>query len=195
MLKDRFLNSITTALFVIGAACIAWVLIKNWNLTRSVREVGNLACVKEQFFETIKDPFMAAVYPEGTQVKVLANYYQCNPVQRDQHVWFQFSESIRPVVRIVIGTPGDKYEMTQESDKQHWSLKINGQALKTKDGAAYLMENKNVPPLKTYEISRQGVLKDNEYILVSSNPPGLTDSSNLGLINAEKFAGRVIPRE
>jgi peroxiredoxin len=195
MLRDKLLNTLTAALFVIGAACIVWVVTKNWSVNKSNREVGNLDCVKEQFIETIKDPHMEAVYPEGAQVKVLSNYYQCNPIQKSQHVWFKFSESIRPVVRIVAGIPGDRYELSQESSNERWVLKINGEPLKAENGEAYFIESKNVPPLKTYEISRKGILRDEEYILVSANPPGLTDSGNLGLIAPEKFAGRVLPKD
>ena len=194
MLKDRLLNTITMILFVVGAGCIVWVLMKDWSTVKSASEMGNMDCVREKVVETISDPHMEEAIPGGTNMRVFLNYYNCNSVSREDLVWFRFSDSIKPVVRIVKGVPGDRYELQKLDDKK-WSIKINGQAIKTKTGNDYFVESNSVPPLKTYEISRKGILRDKEFILLSSNPPGLTDSSNLGLVKPEKLAGRVFGME
>lgn len=193
MLKDKLLNTITMFLFIVGAGCIVWVLMKNWSTVKSTGEMGNLDCVREKVVETINDPHMEKAIPGGTNMRVFLNYYNCNPVSREDLVWFRFSDSIKPVVRIVKAVPGDRYELQKLDDKK-WSININGQPVEA-EGQKYFVESNSVPPLKTYEISRKGVLRENEFILLSSNPPGLTDSSNLGLVKPEKLVGRVFSME
>lgn len=193
MLKDKVLTTITGLLFAIGAACILWVILKNWSDKKQAFEMGNVDCVKERLVETLEDPHIEAIFPRGTKVRIMTNYYQCNNVHVNDRVWYRFSESIPPVVRVVKGIPGDKYQLEKMDDKK-WSLKINGSPVMSPAGE-YFIQSENIPPLKTYEISRNGILRENEYILLSATPPGLTDSGNLGLIQKERLAGRVLPLE
>jgi hypothetical protein len=193
--KDRFLNSIVIALFVIGIACILYVVIKSWKISHDQNNEGNMACVKETSIYEVKDEHLKGLFNEGDKLKIYPNFYQCNQVQRGDYVHFSIAEGLPPVVRIVHGLPGDRYDIAEDkSTKGRWSIAINGEAVQA-NGAAYFLQSNTIPPLRTYQLSRNGVLADNEYIILSATPPGLSDSSNLGLIQRERFVGKAVMAE
>lgn len=190
--KDRWLNTITIGLFAIGVICVVYVLTSSYSRKRSQETTGNLDCVKETSILTANDEFMSGVVKKGENIKVLENFYNCNEVSRGDLAWYRFSNQIAPVVRTVRGLPGDKYTLTQTPDKKDaWKISINGEDITAPDGLYYIYSN-SVPPLKTYEISRGGILLADEYILLSNVSPGLSDSSNLGLIRKKDLAGKVL---
>ena len=99
------------------------------------------------------------------------------------------------MARWVRGLPGDKYTLTENTEKKgRWDILINGEKVKGA-GGDYFIESNTVPPLKTYELSRGGVLRPDEYILLSNTPPGLSDSSNLGLVSKKALLGKVVTNE
>jgi hypothetical protein len=193
--KDKWLNTISIGLFVIGLACVGYVLISNFIKKRELANLGNLDCVTATDLARVEDEHMSGVFEKGETLKVLTGFYNCNEAKRGEIAWFRFSEHISPVARFIRGLPGDKYALTENPAKKgQWTLSINGEQVKA-GSEIYYLESNTVPPLKTYEISRGGVLRPDEYILLSNKPPGLSDSSNLGLINKKALVGKVIPKE
>jgi hypothetical protein len=191
--KDRFLNTIVIALFAIGIACILYVVINSWKISHDQATEGNMACVKENVIYEVKDEHLYGLFKEGSKLRVLPNFYKCNTVKRGDYVYFSIAEGLAPVVRIVYGLPGDRYEIIQDkTTKGRWSITINSKAIVTND-KPYFIESNTVPPLRTYQLSRNGVLTENEYIILSATPPGLSDSSNLGLVGRERFIGKASP--
>jgi hypothetical protein len=193
--KDRLLNTIVVALFIIGGACITYVVLKSWKMSRDQSIEGNTACVKdkESLIYEVKDENLKGLFNEGAKLRVLQNYYQCNKVSRGDYVYFSIAQGLPPVVRIVYGLPGDHYELTQDpKTKGRWNISINSKPVEA-SGAPYFIQSNTVPPLRTYQLSRNGILADNEYIILSATPPGLSDSSNLGLVQKERFIGRATP--
>jgi hypothetical protein len=191
--KDKFLNTIVIALFVIGGACIVYVVLKSWKISRDQATDGNLACVKENVVYEVKDEFLKGLFEQGTKLRILPNYYQCNKVNRGEYVYFSIADGLPPVVRIVYGIPGDHYDLTPDtSTKGRWNISINSKPVEA-SGGPYFIQSNTVPPLRTYQLSRNGILADNEYIILSATPPGLSDSSNLGLVKKERFVGRALP--
>ena len=190
--KDAILNTLATSLFIVGIVCIAYVLLSRVVRQRELMKVGNLDCVQKQLTKGIEDEHMAEIIQPGRTVRIFENFYKCNNVKRGDMVYFRFSQQIEPVVRVIRAIPGDKYSLSEATDsKGMWQITINGKAIESK-GQPYLIKSNSVPPLKTYELSRGGVLAEDEYILLSSNPPGLSDSSNLGLAKRSDFIGKVI---
>jgi hypothetical protein len=189
--KDRLLTIVTTLLFVLGAGSILWVFVKNWNSSRRLQKMGHLECVQERTTVTIDDDHMVPILDKGQSVQVLQNYYQCNRPARGQLVWYRFSPNIPPVVRVLAGIPGDRFEVKKISGHR-WGLKINDVTYQSLSGEDYFIDIGTIPPLHTLEISRGGLLKDNEFIVLSAKPPGLSDSSNLGAVRGAQLAGRVL---
>jgi len=193
--KDKFLNTVTIGLFALGLLCVGYVLISNYLKKKETREVGNLDCVQETRQIQVLDDHMAGVFTKDQMAPAMTNFYNCNNVQRGEYVLFQFSEQIPPVIRVVRGIPGDRYNLTEDTEKKgRWNIAINGEAVKTLDGGNYFIDSNTVPPLKTYELSRGGVLGPDEHILLSLTPPGLSDSSNLGLVKKKNLVGKVVQK-
>lgn len=192
MLKDRLLGGLTVFLVGVGVLCIGYVLYQNISQKNEISKYGNLACVSESYLEKNKDAALDGFISIGKQLKVFKDYYKCNQLERNHAVLFQFSKSIPPVVRIVRGVPGDKYDVVKvEGAEDQWLIKINGQDVPAADGP-FFIQSKIIPPLKTYAESRKGVLKDGEFILFSNKAPSISDSSNLGLVRPKEIVGRVI---
>jgi hypothetical protein len=190
--KDKWLNTVSISLFVVGLVCVGYVLISNYFQKRQLVSQGNLNCVTSTDIAKIEDEHMTGVLAKDSQVKVLLNFYNCNDARRGDIVWYRFSEHIQPVARFVRGLPGDKYSLAENPGKKgQWTLSINGETVQA-DSSPYYIESNSVPPLRTYEISRGGVLQPDEYILLSNRPPGLSDSSNLGLISKKSLIGKVL---
>jgi hypothetical protein len=194
--KDKLLNTITIGLFVLGILCVAYVVISNLMKNRETSRIGNLDCVKETKVVTVQDEHMAGYFEKNASAQVLENFYNCNAVTRGDFAWYRFSPQIDPVIRVVRGVPGDKYTLTEYTEKEkkgQWTISINGETVKAGNQDYYIQSN-TVPPLKTYELSRGGVLGADEYILLSNVPPGLSDSSNLGLIDKKSLVGKAIKK-
>ncbi len=192
ILKDHILGIITAVLFAIGLAAVAWVLMRNWSSSRNFEKMGNVECVRKHHNRTFSDPDMEGAMAMDKTYRVFENYYQCNPISRDDVVLFRYSAHQPPVPRIVRGLPGDTFAM-EETEEHKWTIAINGQKVQGPDAHPYIIFSETTPPLKTYQDSRKGVLGPDEYILLSNQPPGHADSGNLGVIKKGQIAARIFP--
>ena len=189
-MNDKLLNGATIFLFFLGVGCIIYVLFDSYSQESEFDKLGNVSCVKSTDIIVSNDATMAGLIELNARVKVYRGYYGCNMVERGDMVLFQFSKSIPPVVRIIYGLPGDKFKLTKNAADQ-WRIDINGTVVSGSAGE-YTIASNSIPPLKTYEISRRGVLKENEYILFADQSPAISDSSNLGIITKDKIVGKAL---
>jgi hypothetical protein len=192
MWRDKLLGVLTLLLFLTGVSTISWVLLKGYFKTQEFKEVGQLSCVTEEVKTVMKDSHLNGLINKNDPIKVLKDFYNCNSVKRKDLVYFRISPPIEPAVRVVYGLPGDKFRVEETDIKNQWHLFINDQRIEV-GGSPYYIQSRHTPPLKTYQASRKGVLGENEYIILSNVPPGLSDSSNLGLIKSSSFEGKVFP--
>jgi hypothetical protein len=191
-IKDNLLGNLTVALFVLGLFCVGYVIYVQFSKKASIAKTGNLDCVKKAELQAVSDEFMAGLLEKDAKVKVLENFYNCNAPKVGDLAWYRFSDQIPPVVRFIRGVPGDRYTLKESSDKKgFWTISINNKEVMTSSGP-YLIQSSSVPPLKTYELSRNGLLLDDEYILLGNTSPSISDSSNLGLIHKKNLIGKVV---
>ncbi|MCB0408095.1 MAG: hypothetical protein KDD34_07825 [Bdellovibrionales bacterium] len=190
MWKDKLLTVFTILLLITGLGTISWVLYKSYFFRESLPQLGELRCVEEQKMITMPDDYLAGLIHKGEPLKVYVGYYNCNQVQRGDLVYFRISPPIDPVVKIVYGLPGDKFEVVETDIEDQWNIKLNDSLVMSGD-KPYFIQSRHTPPLKTYQISRSGILGPGEYIILSNVPPGMSDSSNLGIVRKRAFEGRV----
>lgn len=190
MWKDKLLTGITAVLFIAGVGSISWVLFSTYYFQEEIDEMGELSCVQEQKMFQMGDAYLAGLIEKGDTLKSFIGYYNCNPVQMGDLVYFRISPPIAPVVRIVYGLPGDQFELIRGSSADQWNIKINGDLIMSGE-QPYFINSRHTPPLRTYQLARNGKLKNGEYIILSNIPPGISDSSNLGLIKKSALEGRV----
>ena len=68
--KDKWLNSATIGLFVLGVVCIIYVLVSNHSKKKQVEQYGNLDCVKETLMKSVDDELMVGIANKGANIKV-----------------------------------------------------------------------------------------------------------------------------
>lgn len=172
-------------------ACLTYLVVKSFRANRLSTAEGELSCVQQKLPLELHDERMAGLIDSHQQLKVMTNYFSCNPIRRGELVYLKIADNIAPAVRIVRGVPGDKYEVYKVADKaDHWRVKINDEDVKAANETLELV-SKFAPALRTYQISRQGILRENEYIIFSNTTPSLSDSSDLGLVGKDRVLGRV----
>lgn len=190
MWKDKLLTAFTALLFLTGVGTIGWVLYSSYFMKEKIDTMGQVSCVTDQKMITMQDADLSGLVEKGDVLKVLIGYYNCNDIGEGDLVYFRISPPIEPVVKIVYGLPGDTFEVMETDIEAEWHIKINGSLVMAGD-RPYFIKSRHTPPLKTYQISRDGVLGKDEYIILSNVPPGLSDSSNLGIVKRKAFEGRV----
>lgn len=190
MWKDKLLTVFTALLFLTGVGTIGWVLYSSYFMKEKIDTMGQVSCVTDQKMITMQDADLSGLVEKGDVLKVLIGYYNCNDINDGDLVYFRISPPIEPVVKIVYGLPGDTFEVMETDIEAEWHIKINGSLVMAGD-RPYFIKSRHTPPLKTYQISRNGVLGKDEYIILSNVPPGLSDSSNLGIVKRKAFEGRV----
>jgi len=141
----------------------------------------------------MKDSHMRGILNEGEKYKVIFNYYDCNPIRRDDLVLYQFSTQFEPVVKIARGIPGDKFQLKQDQKRKAWNLLINGEMLVSAVDRTvpYFFGAESPPTLSIYFQSRGGELKSGDVIALSSLPPGDSDSGVFGVASIRDILGRV----
>lgn len=190
MWKDKLLTAFTAILFLTGVGTIGWVLYSSYFMNKKINTMGQVGCVTDQKMITMQDADLSGLVEKGDVLKVLIGYYNCNDIKDGDLVYFRISPPIEPVVKIVYGLPGDTFEVVETDIEAEWHIKING-SLVMAGSSPYFIKSRHTPPLKTYQISRNGILGKDEYIILSNVPPGLSDSSNLGIVKRKAFEGRV----
>lgn len=194
MWRDKLLMGLTILLFMTGIGTIGYVLLKGYVIQEQFESLGELSCVEQELKSKMKDSHLAGIIDKDEPIRILLGFYDCNPIQRGDLVFFRISPPIEPVVKVVYGIPGDKFEVKETEVKNQWHILINGKTVEVEDGP-YFIQSRHTPPLKTYERAKKGTLGKDDYIILSNVPPGLSDSSNLGLVRRVAFEGKVLSTE
>jgi len=195
MFSDRLLTFLTAILLITGIGTIGYVfwgdkivkLSNDFNFS-----TGDMSCVKQKLDVSQEDEFMMGLIEQNTKLVVLKDYYDCNKIQRGDIVYTRFSASIQPIVKVVRAVGGDKFEVIPDGgSKRRYHIKVNGEYVTDRMGK-FTIESLVVPPLQTYQDARNGVLKDDEVMILSNVSPGKSDSASLGLIKDRFVEGKVI---
>jgi hypothetical protein len=147
-------------------------------------------CPGETITAEMKDPYMKGIIEPGETFKVITRWYACHPAQKNEIVYYRFSSAQTPVARIVRATEGDTFHLQLDKNHRGWNLLINGETIQY-NSEPYFFGAETPPPLFLFEKSRHGIVGPHEAIVLSSWPPGDTDSSLFGLVNSVDFVGKV----
>lgn len=195
MKSDKILGVITGFLFLSGILTITWTVYATWLIKRQSFDPPNLNCIYTTKSDTMGTSELGHILTKGQTYKVLMGYYRCNEVSRGDLVLYQFSDEILPVIRIVRGIPNDQVE-TREVSKGLWEIRVNSNPIPGPDGGDFQLTELASPPLvNTLMKSRNGVLKNDEYLLMTLLPPGSDDSLRLGPAPKSRLRGKVLARQ
>jgi hypothetical protein len=195
MFSDRLLVALTSILFLTGGATIVYVfwgdeavkLTSEFNFS-----TGKMDCVGQKVESKQEDEFMTGLVEKGSEMLVLKDYYDCNELKRGDIVSFRVSPPLQPVVKVVRAIGGDKFEIIpDEVSKKRYYIKVNGEYVTDRTGR-FTIETPGKPALLTYQNARNGILKEDETMLLSNVSPGKADSASLGLLKSKLIEGKVI---
>jgi len=128
---------------------------------------------------------MEPLLADGTYVKGLAGYYECNEVQKGEIVILEFKSRKESFVKKIIGIAGDKIEFAGEQ------LKLNGEILKNSGGETYAFSEAS-RRIITASLNNGIILEGRYFILGEEKGPSAYDSRQFGLVEKEHLKGRVI---
>ncbi|MBK9039563.1 MAG: hypothetical protein IPL83_10420 [Bdellovibrionales bacterium] len=193
--SDKILGVITGILFLSGILTITWTVYATWLIKRQSVYPPNLKCIYTTKNDTMGTSELGHILTKGQTYKVLMGYYRCNEVSRGDLVLYQFSDEILPVIRIVRGIPNDQIE-TREVSTGLWEIRVNSNPIPGPDGGDFQLTELASPPLlNTLMKSRNGILKNDEYLLMTLLPPGSDDSLRLGPAPKSRLRGKVLARQ
>ena len=139
----------------------------------------------------MKDSHMKGLIEVGDKYTVVKGWYKCNPVKRDDVVFYVYNYGQPAVPRLVHAIPGDKFKLVKDKKRKAWNLSVNGKLVTNGDGKEPHFFGNDAPPvLSLYENSMKGVLAPSTYIIFSTVSPGSFDSE-MGVVNSEDFRGKV----
>jgi signal peptidase I len=92
-----------------------------------------------------------------------------------------------PLLKIVLGTPGDRFGLVADGDGLN--LLINGAVATNAEGAPYRLARGNDDILRLYLKGTRGTIPPNAWLVMGDNPAGTDDSSRFGLIPRADIIG------
>jgi signal peptidase I len=147
-------------------------------------------CTVREVTSTVTGDSLGTLVKNGDTVKVLQNYYACNPVVRDDIIVYHYSGSVDPLIKEVKGVSGDALALQQVKDG--WNIMINGKALTNSEGKLYTIGDAGYRVLSLYVHDYHGVIPPDAYLILGDNPAGTIDSTRFGLVDKSDFIGKVV---
>jgi hypothetical protein len=149
-------------------------------------------CPGETVDLVMQDTLMDGWIRKDQKIRVITNWYACNPIEKGDLVYYQYSSNFDPVVKVVRAAPGDFFKVARDKKFGAWNLIVNGDLLMDEASQApYYFGAEPNTVLSLYEKANGGVLKDGDVILLSNVPPGGNDSGLYGVANVTDIIGKV----
>lgn len=159
---------LVATLFVTGATSLLILSKMDGCATGQTKEVGT----------DVLEP----VLNQSQQIRFLEGFYSCNPVERNDTVYYNHPGMDEDVLRQVRAVPGD--EMTFEG----CNIEINGQTLRNSDGEEYCFQGKRKALLDLYTGEING------YLILTQQSTGGFDSTRFGLVSKQSFTGKAVEK-
>lgn len=153
-------------------------------------ENTNQECITKTEEMIVRGDSLSGVIESGEIIKTLFGYYDCNNIEHNDIVLYQYSRQAASIVKIIKGIPGDKFELKQDND--FWNIFINGVALRNAQYEAYAFSEKKSKMLSLYERNYKGVIPENAYLILGNLTSGSKDSTQFGLIGKSDILAKVI---
>ncbi len=136
---------------------------------------------------TVTGHSMEPLIPSGTAVNVIIGHYSCHEVMRNDIVTISFKTADKPMIKEVVGLPGD--EVSFKGNK----LLINQKIVRNSEGKAYDISHNSYIILS--KPLNSGRIPPNKYLVLGDNTtPDVLDSRIFGYVEREQIVGKVIYR-
>lgn len=132
---------------------------------------------------------MAPFVLPGTELRLLKGYYETHEAQRHDVVAYRYRGREWPLMKIVYGVPGDRWELRDQGG--YYNLILNGRVLRNVPGREYRFLKSLSKRLVRYSRIYPVIPKD-AYLIFGNEPGGSLDSTTFGLVHRSDFAGRLV---
>lgn len=190
--------------FIISAFCLAGIgvvvlavffLPEETKIFSSDKENGlvqNMSCVSSAEEKIVRGESLAGLIEDGQIIKVLFGYYDCNEVKRDDVIAYDYPGSSEPIIKIIKGIPGDKFDF--QEIEAGWHILINREILKNSKNQPYILNERGHRMLSLYKKDYNGVIPEKVYLILGNLISGTTDSTRFGLVHQDDFLGKAEQR-
>ena len=196
--KRKFFKILLIILILVGGVSLGIVLFGNTERTGEKEPISfeQLASDAEECQilteeRIVRGNSLSPVINSGDTVKILFNYYDCHPIERDDVIVYHYAGNENPIIKIVKGLPGDSYEL-EETGPGEWHILINDQILKNSEDKQYSISDNRYKMLSLYEDDCQNGIPQNTYLLLGNLASGSQDSTRFGLVDKSDILGKVI---
>ena len=150
--------------------------------------VARNACTDAPFYVTGSS--LAPLLHEGDTVKGRLGA-DCGDPARGDLILFRHLGFKVPLIKIVIGVPGDHFDL--KADGGRWNLLLNGAPARNAEGLPYRLAHGRDYMLRLYIQGTGGVIPPDNWLVMGDNPAGTDDSSRYGLIPRAAVLGTASP--
>lgn len=159
------------------------------NQSNNVVNLVTKDCLIKTEERTVRGSSLSPLIKSDQTIKVLFDYYDCNEITRGSIVLFNYAGNKNPLIKIVKGISGDKFELRRSGSG--WNILINNQIVKNSEGKVYLIFGNRYKMLSLYERDYKGVIPENAYLLLSNQASGSVDSTKFGLVDKSGIIAKV----
>ncbi len=189
-----FLALVLLILFLLLAG-----LLKFWlQPQKSIQPQGNYVakenlddCVSKSENLEVRGDSLAPLINSGQTIKLLYGYYQCHPVEREDIVAYSYAGNKVPIIKIVKGIEGDKFQLKKSTTGCGWNILINAEIIKNSQKIPYCLGEQGYRMLSLYEKDYKGAIPSDAYLILGNWARGSLDSSRFGLVDKSDFLGKV----
>ena len=193
--NNKFFNLTVVFLIIAIIGIVSFVTYQNYFIIGQVlgEKVveGNLNCIEEEQSRIVKGNSLHGIIENGEMVKILKNYYNCNEIQRDDVINYQYTSNKNSIIKIVKAIPGDDFKL-QKNEQGNYNILVNNQILTISTGEPYELTENKKQMLALYERDYKGKIPQDVYLILGNVVSGTLDSTRFGLISKNGIIGKVI---
>ncbi|MFA6550995.1 MAG: signal peptidase I [Patescibacteria group bacterium] len=175
-----------TLIVIAELVFLAYLKLKEINYNQQF----NLTCVSEQTDEIVRGQSLSGLIEEGQTVKLLKNFYNCNPIQRGDIVAYSYTGRPEPIIKIAKGLPGDRFNL-QKNERGNYNILINAKIITTSANQPYVLQAGTQKMLELYVNDYKGVIPPDTYLIFGNIATGSLDSTRFGLVGKEGIIGKI----
>lgn len=171
-----------------GFAVFAVFFVRDFFSEKAKTALPEMGCVSGIEERIIRGNSLSGLIEDGQVVRVLFDYYDCNEVQKEDIILYDYAGSENSLIKIVKGIPGDNFFL-KEADGG-WHILINGETSKNSEGKPYLISGKRYEMLSLYQRDYKGIIPGQSYLIMGNLPGGAMDSTRYGLISKDAILAK-----
>lgn len=145
-------------------------------------------CVVSEEIRTVRGHSLAGLIEPESEITILRGYYKCHEVMRGDIVAYNYAGNSNPIIKRVVGLPGDVWTLERNNNKTE--LVINGVLQTTTLSEPYRFGDSGAKMLSLYP----SPIPPDAYLILGNLPSGSTDATKFGLVSKDGLIGRIDQR-